>query len=382
MPAINASTDGSVLALDGSIRVGLLPSNPPSRVLPEFNLTIVAAAPAQSESIQVVANKPLNLYDGQPLLLSNGQQITTAQNKNAPVLDGVSVAVAIAQDAIVGATSLWLSATQPIALTADTILDFAGYKIVLNAATSIGVNAAPVTVPALLVPLSAGTEAIVGGGMATVGPTTTTITATAAAAANATSITLSSSAPRFYPAGTVFNFGGNLSKITQDTTITATAAPVAVEALPNAIALNATATAGYTVFVQPLQSAAPANTTTKTKNLVEILGIEQMDQQGKSTLVSTRSMKSGLGNSQRVAMNDTTLPVQGYFHVQSLAYKLVILPVFRNSLEVYAEIYNPVGERLSAPAIVANLSQTIKLGDVVKYTFDLNIQDLPKYVSV
>jgi hypothetical protein len=384
MPS-QVSPSGSVLALGATLKGVLLPANPPSRTPPTYTVTNLVAGLAGDTSIQAIANTPMNLADGNVLVLGS-VNVTAANNAcgngASVILDGITITVTVAQLALAGTTQLFLYASQPVVLVAGTNLSFGGYIITLTASTSLTRIAQPFTVPTLLTDLQAGTQAIVGDGQASLGTTTFTITNTALAALNATTMQLSTPVAKFYPAGTILYFTGALRAVTAvDVTIGTSATPVTVQPLAAAIASTLTATAGTTVFVQALTSPITANSTSTTNNLIELLGIEDLSEQGKSNLVSTRSMKSGLGNEQRVAMVDTTIPVAGFFNVTSLAHALFVRPAFRTSGEIYAEVYYPDGEQLSGAWIVNNLNRMAKLGDVIKYSFDLTAQLLPTYVA-
>lgn len=120
-----------------------------------------------------------------------------------------------------------------------------------------------------------------------------------------------------------------------------------------------------------------ANATGTTLGLLDLLGVQGMDQNNSTSLISIRSQKSGLGNEQRATMVSYEISVSGWLHQRDLAMKNVIQVANNESREIYAEVYYNDGRTLKGACGVSNLTFANQLDDVMKANFTLFFQGIP-----
>lgn len=187
-------------------------------------------------------------------------------------------------------------------------------------------------------------------------PTQYTVTLTAAVAQNATSIsvTVTGGTPVVY-ANTQLVFGGTTLVTTTDTPISGTT----------------------TIAILPAPAAVSSGTATTTFLWGNLLGVQEMSEDSKSSLISIRSLASGKYNDQRVTMNDNSLQFSGWYHQKDSCMANVIKVSYRNASEIYFQAEYTDGENVRGIGVISSLTRAAKLDDVQKYTFTLNINGTP-----
>lgn len=193
-------------------------------------------------------------------------------------------------------------------------------------------------------------------------PTSYTITNSAAVVAlNATTMNVTSSATVKLYAGAELKFGSTVVTVATTTTVATTST-----ALP----------------ILPAPATVAANATTTTLGFASLLGIQDMTEDSKASLISIRSLASGKYNDQRVTMLDNSLQFSGWYNQQDLAMTDIIKPAYRNASELYFQAQYTDGETVYGVGIISSLTRSAKLDDVQKYTFTLNVNGTPGYGSV
>jgi len=192
-------------------------------------------------------------------------------------------------------------------------------------------------------------------------PVLYTITNTAAVASAATSMSVTSSANVTLYAGSELKFGTTVVVIATTTNVTATAT---------------------TLPILPASAAIAANATATTYGFASLLGIQEMSEDSKASLISIRSMASGRYNDQRVTMIDDSLQFSGWYHQLDAAMANILKPAYRNGSEIFFQAQYTDGETVSGIGVISSLTRSAKLDDVQKYTFTLNVNGTPTYGTV
>lgn len=206
-------------------------------------------------------------------------------------------------------------------------------------------------------------------------PTTYVLTLGTAPTANDTEITVativpapSAQAPLLLEDGAQLSFGGKVVTVQND--------------VPGDTVQTITTGSSVTIKTKPILAADLPTTgsTATSKNLLELLGVQNMDYNRSSNLISIRSQKSGLGNEQRTTMINYAFSVSGWIHQKDQCFSKVIEPAFSQSREVYAEVSLANGLTVSGVFGVSNLNIPIQLDQVLQMSFELYAQGVPSEV--
>ncbi len=187
------------------------------------------------------------------------------------------------------------------------------------------------------------------------------VTLASAVALNATSISVTvtgGTSPVIYQ-GTQLTFGATTVTTTTDTTISGTTS----------------------VAILPAPAAITTGLTFNTFLWGALLGIQDMSEDSKSSLISIRSMASGRYNDQRVTMIDESLSFSGWYHLQDAAMRNIVRPAARTGAEVYFQAEYTDGENIRGIANIGDLQRQAKLDDVQKYSFSLNVNGTPIWAT-
>lgn len=133
------------------------------------------------------------------------------------------------------------------------------------------------------------------------------------------------------------------------------------------------------IKIQPTTADTnPANAATcSTYALMELLGVQNMDYNKNTNLISIRSQKSGLGNEQRPTQISAEFQVSGWVHQRDNCYRYVVKPAGDNGNEIYVQAELADGRTVTGVFGVANMNTSIQLDQVFQLSFNLFAQGLP-----
>jgi hypothetical protein len=204
-------------------------------------------------------------------------------------------------------------------------------------------------------------------------PLTYTITVSSAPTANATTLAVTIlpaptvGAPLLLEDGAVLDFGGK--KVTLDNATVG-------------VTLQTITSGTASLKTKPILTAdiPTVNATNVSLGLLELLGVQNMDYNKNSNLISIRSQKSGLYNEQRPTMVSAEFQVSGWIHQRDQAFRQVIQPSANTGKEIYCVIDLTDGRTISGVFGVANLTTPIQLDQVMQMNFNLFAQGFPTEV--
>ena len=108
-----------------------------------------------------------------------------------------------------------------------------------------------------------------------------------------------------------------------------------------------------------------------------MLGVQNMDYNKNTNLISIRSQKSGLFNEQRPVMVSAEFSVSGWLHQRDRCFRNVIQPAANTGNEIYAVVNLSSGQQVEGVFGVSNLTIPIQLDQVMQCNFTLFSQGFP-----
>jgi predicted secreted protein len=136
-------------------------------------------------------------------------------------------------------------------------------------------------------------------------------------------------------------------------------------------------TNGATIRCHPLPFDIPAGTVISHINLVDLLGVQNLDFNRNSNVIPIRSQKSSLANEQRTTQNTYEFNISGWIHLKDYAYTNILKPLFNSASEMYARIFLNDGTQVEGIFGVSNLNTPIQLDQVMQYQFTMFSQGVP-----
>lgn len=134
----------------------------------------------------------------------------------------------------------------------------------------------------------------------------------------------------------------------------------------------------FTLNVAALGATQPAGAATATTvGLMEILGVQNIDYNKNSNLISIRDQKSGLGNEQRTVMVSYEASLSGWIHQRSNAYRYAVKDAAETGKEMYFEMELSDGRKVTGVCGASNLTNSIQLDQVMNFNVTLFVQGVP-----